>query len=48
MAHAVFRDDLLKGKHAFITGGSSGINLGIATTLVKAGAKVTINGRNVE
>lgn len=44
----VFRDKLLEGKVAFVTGGSSGINLGIATTLVKAGAKVVINGRNVE
>ncbi|MFL5319271.1 MAG: SDR family NAD(P)-dependent oxidoreductase, partial [Myxococcaceae bacterium] len=48
MAHAVFKDKLLDGKVAFVTGGSSGINLGIATALVKAGAKVVINGRNVE
>lgn len=46
MAHSTFRDGLLAGKTAFITGGSSGINLGIATALVKAGAKVAINGRN--
>lgn len=48
MAHATFRDGLLAGKTAFVTGGSSGINLGIATALVKAGAKVAINGRNPE
>lgn len=48
MAHSVFKDNLLAGKVAFVTGGSSGINLGIATALVKAGAKVVINGRNVE
>ena len=48
MAHSVFRDNLLAGKVAFLTGGSSGINFGIATALVKAGAKVVINGRNVE
>ncbi|OJH35464.1 SDR family oxidoreductase [Cystobacter ferrugineus] len=48
MAQGVFRDGLLAGKSAFITGGSSGINLGIAEALVKAGAKVAINGRNVE
>jgi NAD(P)-dependent dehydrogenase (short-subunit alcohol dehydrogenase family) len=48
VAQGVFQDGLLKGKSAFITGGSSGINLGIAEAFVKAGAKVTINGRNVE
>ena len=48
MTRSVFRDGLLDGKVAFITGGSSGINLGIAEAFVKAGAKVVINGRNVE
>lgn len=48
MTQSVFRDGLLAGKVAFITGGSSGINLGIAEAFVKAGAHVTINGRNVE
>src|SRR5690349_6156461 len=48
MAQGVFREGLLAGKSADSTGGSSGINLGIAEALVKAGAKVAINGRNVE
>jgi len=48
MAEGVFKDGLLAGKVAFISGGSSGINLGIAEAFVKAGAKVAINGRNVE
>jgi NAD(P)-dependent dehydrogenase (short-subunit alcohol dehydrogenase family) len=48
MTRSVFQDGLLEGRSAFITGGSSGINLGIAEAFVKAGAKVTINGRNVE
>ncbi|MBU8896043.1 short-chain dehydrogenase [Corallococcus sp. H22C18031201] len=48
MADGVFKDGLLAGKVAFISGGSSGINLGIAEGFVKAGAKVAINGRNVE
>ena len=48
MTRSVFRDGLLEGKTAFITGGGSGINLGIAEAFVKAGARVAINGRNVE
>lgn len=48
MTHSTFKDGLLRGKTAFVTGGSSGINLGIATALAKAGAKVVINGRNEE
>ncbi len=39
---------ILDGQHAFITGGTSGINLGIARRLVRAGAKVTVLGRKVE
>jgi NAD(P)-dependent dehydrogenase (short-subunit alcohol dehydrogenase family) len=46
--HTTFRDGLLRGKTALVTGGSSGINLGIATALAKAGAKVAVNGRNPE
>jgi NAD(P)-dependent dehydrogenase (short-subunit alcohol dehydrogenase family) len=42
----VFRDSLFAGKNAFITGGTSGINLAIASRFVRAGASVTILGRN--
>lgn len=46
MTHATFNEGLLRGKTALVTGGSSGINLGIATALSKAGARVAINGRD--
>ena len=38
--------DLLSGKIALVTGGSSGIGLAIAKAMVEAGAKVYIIGRN--
>jgi NAD(P)-dependent dehydrogenase (short-subunit alcohol dehydrogenase family) len=43
-----FRDDLLKDKAAFVTGGTSGINLAIAQRLARAGAKVAVLGRNAD
>jgi NAD(P)-dependent dehydrogenase (short-subunit alcohol dehydrogenase family) len=43
-----FRDGLLDGKVAFIAGGTSGINLGIAKRLAQMGAKVAVAGRNAE
>ncbi len=45
---SVFRDRFLAGRVAFITGGSSGIGLGIAKALALQGARVMINGRNPE
>lgn len=38
----------IKNKVAYITGGSKGIGLGIAHTLLEAGIKVAISGRNTE
>lgn len=40
-----FRDGILEGKVAFVAGGSSGINLGIARRLAKQGARVAILSR---
>jgi short chain dehydrogenase len=41
-----FRDGLLDGKVAFIAGGTSGINLGIAKRFAQLGAKVAVCGRD--
>ncbi|GAA2399522.1 SDR family oxidoreductase [Mycolicibacterium llatzerense] len=41
----VLPKDLLKGKTAFVTGGGSGINLGIAKAFAATGANVAICGR---
>jgi NAD(P)-dependent dehydrogenase (short-subunit alcohol dehydrogenase family) len=41
----VFRDGLLEGKTAFVTGGGSGIGLGMAKRFAEHGAKVMLTGR---
>ena len=41
-----FKENLLDGKVAFIAGGTSGINLGIAKRMAELGAKVAVCGRN--
>src|SRR6202012_2775539 len=43
-----FRDGLLAGKTAFVAGGTSGINLGIAKRFGELGARVAVVGRNPE
>lgn len=43
-----FKGDLLAGKAAFVAGGTSGINLGIARRLGELGAKVAVAGRDAD
>lgn len=45
---SAFEKDALAGKVAFIAGGSSGINLGIAKAYAAAGAKVSLISRSEE
>jgi peroxisomal 2,4-dienoyl-CoA reductase len=45
---SVFRDDVLEGKVAFVTGGGSGICKGITRTMLAHGARAAIVGRKAE
>lgn len=45
---SAFRDNILAGKVAFVAGGTSGINLGIAKRYAELGARVAVAGRNPE
>lgn len=44
----VFKEDTLRGKVAFVTGGASGIGLGISHRLARAGADVVVASRRQE
>jgi 2,4-dienoyl-CoA reductase [(3E)-enoyl-CoA-producing], peroxisomal len=45
---SVFRDDLLEGKVAFVTGGGSGICMGITRALMQHGASAVIVSRKAD
>ena len=45
---SAFQDGLFAGKTAFVAGGTSGINLGIAKRFADLGARVAVVGRNPE
>lgn len=42
----IFREGLFDGKTAFVAGGTSGINLGIARRFAQLGARVAVAGRD--
>jgi peroxisomal 2,4-dienoyl-CoA reductase len=44
----VFRDGILKGRVAFVTGGGTGITGGVARALAEAGANVALVSRSIE
>lgn len=45
---SIFRTGLLEGQVAFVTGGGSGIGLGIARRFAEQGARVALLGRNAD
>src|SRR4051812_45653176 len=45
---SIFREGLYRGRHVFVSGGTSGINLRLAEAFGEAGAKVSVIGRKAD
>src|SRR5436190_23650754 len=45
---SIFRDGILGGRVAFVTGGGTGITGGVARALAEAGANVALVSRSIE
>lgn len=48
MSNRIFRDGILDGRVAFVTGGGTGITGGVARALAEAGARVALVSRKME
>jgi 2,4-dienoyl-CoA reductase [(3E)-enoyl-CoA-producing], peroxisomal len=48
MSENIFKENILEGKVAFVTGGGTGITGGVARALAEAGAKLAITSRKIE
>ena len=48
MSESIFKENILQGRVAFVTGGGTGITGGVARALSEAGARVAITSRKIE
>ncbi len=48
MSESIFKDGILNGRVAFVTGGGTGITGGVARALAEAGAAVALVSRNMD
>src|SRR5688572_24450080 len=48
MSESIFKDGMLSGRVAFVTGGGTGITGGVARAFAEAGAAVALVSRNMD